>query len=332
MIDTKKMRILVTGGAGYIGSFIVRKLKEVGHEPVIVDNLSQGHREAVADFELHEIDLVTQKDKLDELFDQQKFGGVIHMAALIQMGESFKDPNKYFDNNLISAIHLTEVAVKHQVLKMVFSSSAGVYGVPKNLPIAEDDPKNPENPYGETKLQIEKMLYWLDRAHEFRSISIRYFNAAGAALDGSIGEDHPQESHIIPLIMKAALAGKEFTLFGDDYKTPDGTNVRDYIHVLDLAEAHVIALQKLSEGASTNAYNAGVGVGYSNKQIVEEIEKVTGKFDWKIGPRRAGDADELYAKVDKIKNEFGWSPKYGLKEIIESAYLWHQKHPKGFEK
>lgn len=324
------MRILVTGGAGYIGSFIVRKLREVGHEPVIVDNLSQGHKEAVEGFELYQIDLVTERGKLEKLFSEQKFDGVIHMAALIQMGESFRDPNKYFDNNLISAIHLTEVMVKHGVLKMVFSSSAGVYGSPKSLPIKEDDPKNPENPYGETKLQIEKMLYWLDKAHGFRSISIRYFNAAGAALDGSTGEDHPNESHIIPLIMRAALEGREFTIFGDDYKTPDGTNVRDYIHVLDLAEAHVVAIQRLSEGADTNAYNAGVGVGYSNKQIISEIEKVTGKFNWKVGPRRPGDADSLYASIDKISKDFSWKPKYGLKEIIESAYKWHKSHPKGY--
>ncbi len=324
-------KILVTGGAGYIGSFIVRKLKEEGYEPIIVDNMTSGHEKAVEGFELHKIDLVTQYDRLEGLFTTHQFDGVIHMAALIQMGESFRDPNKYFDNNLISAIHLTQSMIKHNVLKLVFSSSAGVYGVPKSLPIREDDPKSPENPYGETKLIIEKFLYWLDKAHEFRSISIRYFNAAGAALDGSIGEDHPQESHIIPLIMKAALGGKEFTIFGDDYKTPDGTNVRDYIHVLDLAEAHVIALRKLSEGAKTNAYNAGVGVGYSNRQIIDAIEKVTGKINLKVGPRRPGDADALYASIDKIKSEFSWRPKYGLKEIIESAHLWHQKHPSGYE-
>lgn len=325
-------KILVTGGAGYIGSFIVRKLKEVGHTPIIVDNLSSGHREAVSDFELHEIDLVTEKDKLDSLFTEQNFDGVIHMAAFIQMGESFRDPNKYFRNNLVSLINLTETMVKHKVLKIVFSSSAGVYGIPKELPIKEDDPKSPENPYGETKLQAEKMLGWMDRAHSLKSMCIRYFNAAGAALDGSVGEAHPAESHIIPLVMKAALTKGGFTLLGEDYNTPDGTNVRDYIHVLDLAEVHVLALTALLEGKDSNYYNAGVGVGYSNKQIVQGIEDLVGKFDWKIGPRRPGDADALYASIDKIKKELGFTPKYSLKEILASAHAWHSKHPNGYEK
>lgn len=324
------MKIMVTGGAGYIGSFIVRELEESGHEPVIVDNMSSGHESAVKGYELHRIDLVKQKSELDKLFQNGGFDGVIHMASYIQMGESFRNPNKYFENNLISAINLTEVMIKNNVKQFVFSSSAGVYGTPQSLPIKEEDPKSPENPYGETKLAIEHFLYWLDRAHDFRSISIRYFNAAGAALDGSLGEDHPDESHIIPLIMNAALTGGEFTLLGDDYKTKDGTNVRDYVHVLDLAKAHVLALKALADGAKTNYYNAGVGVGYSNREIIDEIEKVAGKFNWKIGPRRPGDADALWASTDKIKKELGWKPKYGLKEIIETAYKWHKSHPHGY--
>ncbi len=324
--------ILVTGGAGYIGSFIVRELKAEGFKSIIVDNLSQGHKEAVKEFDLVQLDLVRDKVKLDRLFRKEKFAGVIHMAAFIQMGESFKKPLKYFHNNLISAINLLDVMRKNKVRNIVFSSSAGVYGSPKRLPIKEDDPKNPENPYGETKLMIEKFLSWCDKAWGLKSMSIRYFNAAGAALDGSIGEDHPNESHLIPLAMKAALKGREFIVFGNDYDTPDGTCVRDYIHVIDLAKTHTLALQALLTGAKSNYYNAGVGKGYSNLEVVEMIKKVTG-LEWKVkmGPRRPGDADVLYASVAKIKKDLGWKPKYGLKEIIETAYKWHRKHPRGYD-
>ncbi|MEJ2348075.1 MAG: UDP-glucose 4-epimerase GalE [Patescibacteria group bacterium] len=325
-----KGKILVTGGAGYIGSFIVRELKKEGFNIVILDNLSQGHRKAVSGFKLHEIDLVKNKNKLDKLFKDNKFTGVIHMASYIQMGESFKDPGKYFHNNIIGAINLLNSMQKHGVDKIVFSSSAGVYGSPKKLPIKENDPKNPENPYGESKLMIERMLQWFDKAHNLRSVSIRYFNAAGAALDGSIGEDHPNESHIIPLIMKAALEGRGFTIFGGNYKTRDGTCVRDYIHVLDLAKAHTAALRYLIKRGKTTQFNAGTGKGSSNKEIANEIKKVTGDFEVKIGPRRPGDADALYASTNKIKRELKWKPKYGLKEIIGTAYKWHKSHPNGY--
>jgi len=326
-----KEKILVVGGAGYIGSFIVRELKEEGFDVVIVDNLSQGHKEAVSKFELHKIDLATDKTKLESLFKNNKFTGVIHMASFIAMGESFENPNKYFRNNLIGAMNLLDTMLKYKVNKIVFSSSAGVYGSPKKLPIEEDDSKKPENPYGETKLMIEDMLHWFDKAYDFRSVSIRYFNAAGAALDGSIGEAHPVESHIIPLIIKAALEGKEFTLFGDDYNTPDGTCVRDYVHVLDLAKAHTAAIRYLIKGGKTNQYNAGTGGGYSNKEIVEEIKKVAGDFKVKMGPRRPGDADTLYASIDKIKKDLNWEPKYELKDIIKTAYKWHKSHPNGYK-
>jgi len=324
-------KILVTGGAGYIGSFIVRKLKEAGFKVLILDNLSHGHREAVADFELVEIDLVTEKDKLDELLAQEKIAGVIHMAAFIQMGESYEKPGLYFRNNVIGSLNLLEAMAKHGVSNFVFSSSAGVYGEPESLPIKEDDPKDPANPYGETKLMVERMLPWFDKAHGLKFISIRYFNAAGAALDGSIGSDQPNESHLIPRVLRAALKGGKFTFFGGDYKTVDGTCVRDYIHVLDLADIHVLALKALMSGAESNFYNAGYGKGYSNKQIVEMIKKVTGlDFEVEIGSRRAGDTAALVASIDKIKADFGWEPKYGLKEIIESAYLWHKGHPNGY--
>jgi len=328
-----KGKILVTGGAGYIGSFIVRKLKDAGFEVLIVDNLIHGHKEAVPGFELAKIDLVTEKDKLDELFAKEKFAGVIHMAAFIQMGESYENPVKYFRNNVVGSLNLLEVVAKHGVSNFVFSSSAGVYGEPEKQPIEEDDSKNPANPYGETKLMTERMLYWLDKAHDFRFISIRYFNAAGAALDGSIGSDQPNESHLIPNALMAAIKGREFTIFGDDYNTPDGTCVRDYVHVLDLADAHVLALKALMNGVKSNFYNAGQGKGYSNKQVVEMIKEVTGlDFKIKIGPRRPGDTAALIASIDKIKKDLGWKPKYGLREIIESAYKWHKSHPNGYRK
>jgi len=324
-------KILVTGGAGYIGSFMVRHLKEKGFDPVIADNLSQGHKEAVEGFELHNIDLVSGKDKLNGLLSGQKFAGVIHMASFIQMGESFENPSKYYTNNVIGFLNLLDSMIKNKTNNIILSSSAGVYGNPVNLPISEEDPKIPVNPYGETKYVMEKMMKDFDAAYGLKFTAIRYFNAAGAALDGSIGEDHPNESHLIPLAIEAMLEGKEFTVFGNDYKTKDGTCVRDYIHVLDLVEAHSLAMSALLGGAKSNYYNAGVGEGYSNKEVIKMIEDVTG-FPAKIiyGERRMGDADSLYASNTKIKKDLNWQPKYGLKEIIETAYLWHKTHPKGY--
>jgi len=324
-------KILVTGGAGYIGSFMVRELKSKGFEPVILDNLSQGHRQAVSDFRLEEIDLVTEKEKLDTLFASEKFDGVIHMASFIQMGESYKDPSKYYINNVYGFMNLLDSMKESGVEKIILSSSAGVYGNPVKLPIEEGDPKNPLNPYGETKYIMERMLDDYDAAYGIKSISIRYFNAAGAALDGSIGEDHPEESHLIPNIIKKALKGEEIEIFGDDYNTPDGTNVRDYIHVLDLAEVHAIAIQKLLNGGESNIYNAGTGKGYSNKEILDAVREVLGtELNIKYGARRPGDADALYASVEKMKKDFSWTPKYGLKEIVETAYTWHKNHPSGY--
>jgi len=326
-------KILVTGGAGYIGSFIVRALKEKGYEAIIVDDMSSGHADAVKGFELHELDLVKDVEKLDTLFKEKKFDGIIHMAGFIQMGESFENPIKYFDNNLVSSTNLFEAMIKHDVKSIVFSSSAGVYGNPKKLPITEDMERKPLNPYGETKYIIERMLKWMDKSHGTNFASIRYFNAAGASLDGEIGEDHPNESHLIPLAIKAIVEDKEFSIFGDDYETPDGTNVRDYIHVMDLADTHVIALENLLGGGKSDYYNAGVGKGYSNKEIVEMIEGVVGKkMKLKIGERRKGDADSLFASIEKISRKFNWKPRFGLKEIVESAYKWHTKNPKGYEK
>lgn len=326
-------KILVTGGAGYIGSFIVRQLRDDGFTPVIVDDLNAGHKDAVQDFELHEINLVSQKDKLDSFFENEDIEGVIHMAAFIKMGESFREPAKYFENNLIGTINLLNLMVKHEIPYIVFSSSAGVYGNPESLPIKEDDKKDPVNPYGETKHMIERMFPWYEKAYGIKFSSIRYFNAAGAALDGKIGEDHPDESHLIPLAIDAAIKGEEFTIFGDDYDTADGTNIRDYVHVVDLAKAHTLALQGLMDGAKSDYYNAGGGKGYSNKEVMAEIVRVTGlDLNIKYGPRRPGDADELVASIEKIKSTLGWEPKLGLKEIIESAYKWHKKNPQGYKK
>lgn len=324
-------KILVTGGAGYIGSFMVRELQKKGFEPVILDNLSQGHAEAVKDFRLEKIDLVSEKEKLDALFTSEKFDGVIHMASFIQMGESYKDPAKYYLNNVYGFMNLLDSMRKGSVNKIIISSSAGVYGNPVKLPVEEDDPKNPLNPYGETKYILERMLEDYDAAYNFKFISIRYFNAAGAALDGSIGEDHLEESHLIPNIIKKALNGEEIEIFGNDYQTPDGTNIRDYVHVLDLTEAHSIAMQKLLDGGNSNYYNAGSGRGYSNKEILDAVKNVIGaELNVNYVPRRPGDADALYASIEKIKNDFSWTPKYGLKEIVESAYAWHKNHPQGY--
>ncbi len=324
-------KILVTGGAGYIGSFMCRQLKSDGFDVVILDNLSYGHPEAVKDFRLEQIDLVSEKEKIDDLLSKEKFDGVVHMASFIQMGESFANPSKYYRNNVVGFLNLVDSMVKNNVLKIILSSSAGVYGNPVNLPIKEEDPKNPLNPYGETKYILERMLEDYDSAYGLKFTSLRYFNAAGAALDGSIGEAHGEESHLIPNIIKKTLNGEVFILFGDDYDTPDGTCIRDYIHVLDLAESHSLALKRLVDGKESLFLNIGQGRGYSNKEVIDAIEKTTGlKVGIKVEPKRPGDANALYADIGKIKQELNWQPKYGLEDIVKSAYLWHKSHPGGY--
>ena len=324
-------KILVTGGAGYIGSFMVRELQSKGFEPVILDNLSCGHKESVKDFRLEVIDLVSEKDKLDSLLSSENFDGVVHMASFIQMGESYKNPAKYYRNNVLGFMNLMDSMKDNGLKNIILSSSAGVYGNPASVPIKEDDPKNPLNPYGETKYIMERMLEDYDTAYGIKFISIRYFNAAGAALDGSIGEDHPEESHLIPSIIKAGLIGSEFTLFGDDYATPDGTCVRDYVHVLDLVEAHSKAMEKLLSGSTSAFYNAGMGAGHSNKEIIKTVEESTGlTINIKVLPKREGDANSLYADIGKIKSELGWQPKYSLNDIVKTAYLWHKNNPNGY--
>jgi UDP-glucose 4-epimerase len=324
-------KIAVTGGAGYIGSFIVRGLKDRGFDPVIIDDMSSGHEKAVEGFRVEKINLFTEKNKLQDLFKKEKFEGVIHMASFIQMGESFRDPAKYYENNVVGFINLMGAMNESGVKNIILSSSAGVYGNPERVPISEEDVKNPLNPYGETKYVMERILEDYDTAYGIKFMAFRYFNAAGAATDGSLGEDHPDESHLIPNIIKKALKGEEILIFGEDYDTEDGTNVRDYVHVLDLTEAHVKGLEALLTGAESDFYNIGIGRGYSNKEIISEVEKVMGaKLNVRYGDRRPGDAAALFASIDKIKEKLGWEPKYGIKEIVESAYLWHKNNPGGF--
>lgn len=324
------MKIVVTGGAGYIGSFMVRKLRDSGHEVIIVDDLSSGHVEAVEDFRLEKINLVDDSQKLDLIFKTEKIDAVIHMASFIQMGESYKNPSKYYRNNVIGFISLLDTMVKNGCLKLVISSSAGVYGNPEKLPILENDPKNPLNPYGETKYILERVADDYDLAYGLKYVALRYFNAAGAMLDGSIGEAHPEESHLIPTIIKKALSDEEIHIFGNDYNTPDGTCVRDYIHVLDLVEVHSLAIDYLDEGKS-NIFNVGVGKGYSNKEILDEIGKRLNK-ELKVVyyPRRQGDADSLYASNEKAVKTLGWKPKYKLDDIVDSAIKWHTNNPKNY--
>ena len=253
------------------------------------------------------------------------------MASFIQMGESYKDPSKYYKNNVVGFLNLLDSMRENNVNNLIFSSSAGVYGNPTRVPIMEDDPKNPLNPYGETKYQIERILEDYDIAYGIKFTSIRYFNACGASLDGSIGEAHTEESHLIPNVIKSVLNTSEFNLFGDDYDTPDGTCVRDYVHVLDLAEAHSLALSRLIGGEESRFYNAGMGHGYSNKEIIAMVEKISGvKVNVKVLPKREGDANALYADITKIKSELSWEPKNSLEDIVKSAYLWHKAHPSGY--
>ncbi len=321
------MKILVTGGAGYIGSFMTKRLLERGDSVVVLDSLERGHKEAIdPKAEFMQANL-WEWDKLESIFQKHSFDAIMHFAGYISMEESMRDPRIYFYNNTGGSLELMEHARKTHVKFFIFSSSAGVYGNPTKLPITEDHPKNPTNPYGESKLMVEKMLSWYQKIYGLNFAALRYFNAAGAALDGTRGEDHDPESHIIPLAIRAALGDKEFNLYGTDYETADGTCVRDYIHVLDLVEAHVLALEKLGKDGGGFAYNVGTGKGYSNKEVLEMIKKVSGR-ELKVieRPRRPGDANELVADVSKIKEELGFIPKYSdLKTITETAWKWHKR-------
>jgi len=329
------MKILVTGGAGYIGSFTVKALKEKGFEVLVFDSLETGHKEAIPNTKLYIGNLQTDFSLLGQIFKKEKPEAVIHFAAYIEVGESVENPQKYFMNNVGGTLNLLKAMINNNVLKLVFSSTAAVYGEPKKIPIDEDDHKDPTNPYGESKLMIEKILRWYSSAYNLSSVALRYFNAAGAALDGSIGQDYPKPTHLITRACEAALGKrKDFQIYGNDYDTPDGTCIRDYIHVIDLAEAHLSALEFLNKGnRGYHYYNVGTGRGYSVLEVVKIVKKISGvDFNSPIASRREGDPAGLVAKVEKIKKELGWQPKYSdLETIIRSAWEWHKNHPQGFK-
>ncbi len=326
------MKVLVTGGAGYIGSQMVRQLIENKISVVVVDSLERGHRAAVPPSATLYIGDIGNEKFLREIFSAQKFDAVMHFAGYISMGESVAYPGKYFRNNTTHTLTLLDAMRAAGVARFVFSSSAGVYGPPTQIPISENHPRAPANPYGESKWMVEQMLARYDAAHQMRSISLRYFNAAGATLDGAFGEDHPDETHIIPLALRAGQEGKPFQLFGADYPTRDGACVRDYIHVIDLCAAHLLALDALMHGHATAAYNVGSGRGYSNREVVAAVQKISGlKIETHILPRRPGDVSELVADSSRVRAEFGWTPRVSdLETIVQSAYQWHHAHPRGY--
>lgn len=318
------MKVLITGGAGYIGAITAKHLESQGYEVLVYDHFASHAPSKLGSTPYVKGGILDQRT-LDKTLSSFHPDVVMHFAAYIQMGESVSNPRKYYDNNFIGTLSLVEAMIKFGCHKLVFASTAGVYGNPVQIPIPEDHKKEPENPYGETKLAAERLFKWYDKAYGFKSISIRFFNAAGATEE--LGEDHHDESHIIPNIINAQLEGKEFTLFGNDYPTPDGTCVRDYIHVLDLSSAFLLAAERLMAGADTAAYNAGTGHGYSNLEIIKMVESVSGKpVSIKYEPRRPGDANELVANVSRIKSELSWSPQHSdLESIIKSAYTYHSK-------
>ena len=328
------MSILVCGGAGYIGSHAVHQLVKAGEEVVIVDNLQTGHRDAINPAaKFYEGD-IRNPEVLDKIFTENKIEAVIHFAANSLVGESVEKPLKYFNNNVYGMQILLEGMVKHGVDKIVFSSTAATYGEPEKVPIEENDRTEPTNPYGESKLIMEKMMKWVSRANGVRFVSLRYFNAAGAVEDGSIGEDHKCETHLIPLILQVPLGKRDhITVFGDDYPTPDGTCLRDYIHVLDLADAHILALNYLREGGESNIFNLGNGQGFSVKEMIVAAEKVTGqKIKTEIGTRRAGDPAQLIASSDKARKILKWNPQFAdVEKVISTAWTWHKNHPNGYE-
>ncbi len=329
------MAILVLGGAGYIGSHTVYALCEAGREVVVVDNLETGHKEAVhPNAKFYEGD-ISDKGFIDAVFDKEDISAVIHFAAYSLVGESVGKPLKYYENNLCKTRDFLEVMVENGVDKIVFSSTAATYGEPERVPIMEDDRTDPTNPYGETKLAMEKMFKWTANAHGIRYVSLRYFNACGAHISGEIGEAHNPESHLIPLILQVPNGQREFiSIFGNDYPTPDGTCIRDYIHVTDLAMAHILAVDYLENGGASDIFNLGNGVGFSVKEVVETARKVTGHpIPAKEVERRAGDPAQLIASSEKAKKVLGWDPKQdSLEEIISTAWKWHQAHPNGFKK
>ena len=327
------MAILVLGGAGYIGSHTVYELIDAGKQVVIADNLETGHIEAVhPQAKFYQGD-IRDRAFIDSVFDNEQIDGVIHFAANSLVGESMTNPLKYYDNNLCGTKVLLESMVAHGIDKIVFSSTAATYGEPEQVPILENDRTEPTNCYGETKLSMEKMFKWTGLAHGLRFVSLRYFNACGAHVSGKIGEAHNPESHLIPLILQVPNGKREFiSIFGDDYDTKDGTCIRDYIHVTDLAQAHILAMDYLMNGGESNIFNLGNGVGFTVKEVIDTAREVTGHpIPAKTTPRRAGDPAQLIASSEKARTVLGWHPEHAdLGEIIETAWNWHKNHPNGF--
>lgn len=323
------MRVLVAGGAGYIGSVVADELLKAGYTVTVYDSLIHGYLEAVPAGACFVQGDILDDPTLDRVLAEGQFDALLHFAAFIEAGESMRDPGAFFRNNVAGSIHLIEAATAHGVRRFVFSSTAGVYAS-KDTPLQESDPIGPASVYGQTKYMIEQILEWYHRIYGLRYAALRYFNAAGAA--GGRGEAHRPETHLIPNILRVALGQEEhFTLFGDDYPTPDGTCIRDYIHLLDLASAHLLALEALDE-RETMVYNLGNGAGYSNLQVLEAARRVTGHpIPTVIAPRRPGDAARLVADASRIRRELGWAPRHpALEEIVASAWEWHRTHPNGY--
>lgn len=324
--------ILIVGGAGYIGSHMVWYLSQLDREIVVLDNLSSGHEDAVLHGKFIEGDLSNPK-LLDEIFKTHEFEAVIHFASSIQVGESVVDPRKYYRNNLANGLNLLDAMVNHGVSNLIFSSTAAIFGNPDYTPIDEDHPKFPINPYGHTKLMFEQILADYDHAYGIKSVCLRYFNAAGCHPDGILGERHDPETHLIPLVLETVSGHrKKITVFGEDYDTPDGTCVRDYVHVLDLAEAHWLALKHLAAGGKSEQYNLGNGDGYSVSEVIRTVEQVTSaSVTVDRGARRPGDPAILVANSKKIRDDLGWSPKYPeLESIVRHAWCWHSKKQNSF--
>jgi len=322
----KDLKILVCGGAGYIGSTFCHYLRKKGYNPIILDNLSKGHKEYVLDFKLYSYD-IGDYDLVLDLIKKEKIDIVFHFSAFIEVGESVNNPIKYYENNTAKTLNLLKACIDGNVKYFIFSSTAAVYGIPEKYPITEDMPTNPINPYGRSKNMVEKILLDLDSIGLIKSVCLRYFNASGALPSLETGEAHNPETHIIPRILDVVI-GKApyFTIYGEDYPTFDGTCIRDYIHVEDLSEAHFLAMEYLVNGGKTNIFNLGSEKGYSVKQIIESVEKITkNKVECKIGERRAGDPPILIASSEKIKRILRWEAKYNLDEIIKTAYEWHKK-------
>lgn len=332
--------VLVTGGAGYIGSHSVKALAAAGHSVVVYDDLSAGHEEAVRAlsrrFGAERVRLVRgdirDLARVRAALAEHRADAVMHFAAWLSVGESVRDPIGYYRNNVAGALSVLEAMAAERVLTFVFSSTAAVFGNPVQTPIGEDHPKQPINAYGETKLAIERALPHFERAYGIRSVVLRYFNAAGADPDGELGEDHDPELHLIPLALAASDAGPGLKVFGDDYDTPDGTCLRDYIHVSDLADAHVRALDFLAGGGQSRSYNLGNGTPTSVRQVIDAVERVTGRsVRWTLAPRREGDPAELFASSARIKEELGWAPRFeAIETIVQTAEVWRTRHPRGF--